>query len=345
MVVIGHTRFQHFAYYGLLEIPAKGLWSEACFLIPRFANEAVSVFFVISGFLVGGRCIERVLNNKFEPAAFIIDRSSRIWLPLLPIVLITWWITWIRHEPIPWIEGIGNILSLQGIFVNSLTNNSSLWSLSYEIWFYILALGGAIAATSKSTKILISSHVLLIISLSIFTQLHAHYLFIWLAGAFSYFLDRRPNQWTLMISSAILTITSALGAAVVHEIQSVNMPTIVQHLPDREIFIMLLGLGISLLLPTLVGSYPHGVLLRKIENYGSSLASWSYSLYLVHFPILHLWGHWEGGDQLCLRVDGAGIGIYLLKVFSCLVSGYLFYLLFEKQTHRFRHYLKRYTNK
>jgi peptidoglycan/LPS O-acetylase OafA/YrhL len=278
MVVVGHARFQHFGYYDELAIAGKGLWSEILFLIPRFANEAVTVFFVLSGFLVGGRCVERVIAGSFDAWSYVVDRSSRIWLPLVPTVLITWAVTATRGEQVPVWEGIGNLLSVQGVFVEPLTNNTSLWSLSYEIWFYGLALGVALAVGAGGRRARLAGLLIGVVSLAMFTKLQACYLFVWLAGSLGYFLDRRRGQWGLLFVGVAVASAGAIASAFTVEVRSLDLPGLVRFLPPREISLMALGLGMSLLIPALAGFRPVRGAPVRVEALGVSLAAWSYSL-------------------------------------------------------------------
>jgi peptidoglycan/LPS O-acetylase OafA/YrhL len=278
MVVVGHARFQHFGYYDELAIAGKGLWSEILFLIPRFANEAVTVFFVLSGFLVGGRCVERVIAGSFDAWSYVVDRSSRIWLPLVPTVLITWAVTATRGEQVPVWEGIGNLLSVQGVFVEPLTNNTSLSSLSYEIWFYGLALGVALAVGAGGRRARLAGLLIGVVSLAMFTKLQACYLFVWLAGSLGYFLDRRRGQWGLLFVGVAVASAGAIASAFTVEVRSLDLPGLVRFLPPREISLMALGLGMSLLIPALAGFRPVRGAPVRVEALGVSLAAWSYSL-------------------------------------------------------------------
>jgi hypothetical protein len=56
--------------------------------------------------------------------------------------------------------------------------------------------------------------------------------------------------------------------------------------------------------------------------------------------VLKLWGHFEGGEQLYRSLDAASVAMYGLKVASCLLAGWVFYLAFEMQTGRVRRLLK-----
>ena len=56
--------------------------------LTRLFAKAV-VFFVLSGFLVGGPAYERVKGNNFNVSQYSIYRAIRILVPLLPVIGIT----------------------------------------------------------------------------------------------------------------------------------------------------------------------------------------------------------------------------------------------------------------
>src|SRR5689334_17724012 len=53
-----------------------------------FGHEAVIVFFVISGFLVGGRAILTLRNKGFNLSDYFIHRFSRIYLVMVPALVV-----------------------------------------------------------------------------------------------------------------------------------------------------------------------------------------------------------------------------------------------------------------
>lgn len=53
------------------------------YFLTRFGFEAVLVFFVLSGFLVGGKVIQRLVEGSFKARDYAIDRFVRIMLPLI----------------------------------------------------------------------------------------------------------------------------------------------------------------------------------------------------------------------------------------------------------------------
>lgn len=132
-----------------------------------FAWYAVSLFFVISGFLV----TESWRRSEYLPA-FVSARVLRIWPGLLVMLALTVFVLGPAMTNIGLIDYFtssmtwkyalrtasiltGVTYNLPGVFDNLplQTVNGSLWTLFYEVWFYIgiLALGalGLLANTSR----------------------------------------------------------------------------------------------------------------------------------------------------------------------------------------------------
>ncbi|MDR1543302.1 MAG: acyltransferase [Prevotellaceae bacterium] len=136
MVLACHARSGAFVEYGLLPADQQNLLNFGIFSITRLGQEAVLAFFVLSGFLVGGKVIQRLKEGTFEIKSYAIDRAVRIFLPLIATLLFIIAINIITGKPNNALQLIGNLFSLQGIFVHPAT--APLWSLAYEVWFYIL---------------------------------------------------------------------------------------------------------------------------------------------------------------------------------------------------------------
>ncbi|MBS0451566.1 MAG: acyltransferase [Proteobacteria bacterium] len=111
----------------------------------RFGQEAVILFFLLSGF---------VINYSFKSAAdksfrsYFLKRSARIYIPLLMVMALGWVIECARAGQLadPDLKTLAlNLLMLQdvaglkpNVIVEPYMNNGPLWSLSYEWWFYML---------------------------------------------------------------------------------------------------------------------------------------------------------------------------------------------------------------
>src|SRR3990167_11299332 len=86
-VVVGHVRNTIFLSYP--ELGPTGIGVKVFFLVTNFHFEAVMVFFVLSGALVGGKNLDAVLRGRFSPARYAIDRFTRIYTGVLPAVLLS----------------------------------------------------------------------------------------------------------------------------------------------------------------------------------------------------------------------------------------------------------------
>lgn len=81
MVLFSHTRNDFFLPWGELPSEQHNPISFIFYFLGRLGHEAVIVFFVLSGFLVGGRGFERIQKGDFRIANYLIDRFSRIYPP------------------------------------------------------------------------------------------------------------------------------------------------------------------------------------------------------------------------------------------------------------------------
>lgn len=89
MVLLSHARNTFFPAFGDLPEDQHNPFSMAFTMFCRMGHEAVIVFFVLSGFLVGGRGFERIKDGSMNVGSYAIDRFSRITPPLgcYPILL------------------------------------------------------------------------------------------------------------------------------------------------------------------------------------------------------------------------------------------------------------------
>lgn len=184
LVVLVHARGEVFSQYGELDSSSRNLLVAFWFAITRLGNEAVIVFFVMSGFLVGGMAIERMLNGTFSAASYAIDRSVRIFLPLVPLLILSGLLKTALGEPQSIWSLAGNLLFLQWVLVEPFAGNAPLWSIAYEGWFYLLifAVGGLVIGQLKRWLVIAIAIAFAIV----FSTLDSVYLFCWLIGAGGY---------------------------------------------------------------------------------------------------------------------------------------------------------------
>lgn len=161
IVFVGHLRIfclgDFSAYNG--NIP---LYIKAFYHISGLGHQAVIVFFVLSGFLVGGSVLKELTETGgLRIYNYIVARIARIHSVLVPALLLGGLADWIglhivqayevyerRHYTVILHQSVSgqldfstllaNLACLQTIVRPVLGSNSPLWSLANEFWYYFL---------------------------------------------------------------------------------------------------------------------------------------------------------------------------------------------------------------
>ena len=82
VVLLAHSRNDFFLSWYALPDSLRNVFTFLLYAVGRMGHEAVVVFFVLSGFLVLGRGLERIHNNTFDENNYAVDRAVRIGVPL-----------------------------------------------------------------------------------------------------------------------------------------------------------------------------------------------------------------------------------------------------------------------
>jgi peptidoglycan/LPS O-acetylase OafA/YrhL len=145
-VAAAHLRSEMFP--GLREMADPPLYYQLLAFGTGFAHQAVVVFFLISGWLVGGS----LLNRIGQPGALVsyaIDRATRLWTVLVPAMCLMLAVGIVITEADPARADFaaaneysaasfaGNLLGLQTVLVKNFGGNYALWSLANETWYYV----------------------------------------------------------------------------------------------------------------------------------------------------------------------------------------------------------------
>lgn len=338
-VVIVHARGAAMGAFGALPAETKTAAAAAFYLVTRVGNEAVVAFFVLSGFFVGGMATERILRGDFRVADYAIDRFARIMVPLVPALLLTAFVLYVQGKALNLYELAGNLLSLQGIVVDSYGGNAPLWSLAYEAWFYLLA--GIIGALAMRRRWSAPLAAALLLTVLVFTKLSPIYLFCWLLGTAAYLHRPRRAQSIYVLSAALLIIYSVACIQLQADTVSVSTDMVSrarQWIPTAEVGRLLLSAGFALLIQQLVLHEPQRAWTRGIDAMGSRGAAFSYSLYLTHYPIIQL-AVFAGLPQ-SPTLDARAFGGFGFLILCCIAAATVNYWLFERHTGAVRRWLK-----
>lgn len=343
-VVAAHLRAQ--LYPGLITISDPNIWYQALAFATGFAHQAVVLFFVLSGWLVGGS----LLNKLDEPQcllAYAIDRITRLWIVLAPAFVATLLLgifsgavdparaDYASRNEYSAASFLGNLFGLQDLAVPRYGGNFSLWSLTYESWYYVLFplvlalfIGKTILAKGAAALALacIAYHLSAAILL---------YFSVWLLGAA---FSRIRIRMTPPARLALLVLFG--GLAICFRLWGSN------NILVEESFIQ--DLLYSLVFLTILSSLqsrpdPAARSTRLFSKAGKFLAGFSFSLYVIHVPLLvalrQINEKLIGSARLSPDKPG-DFAIYLVMLVIIVLIAYLFHLPFEAQTYRLRRRIK-----
>lgn len=337
-VMACHFRGAFFEEYSNLPTSEHNPLTFSFYFITRLGFEAVLVFFVLSGFLVGGKAITRIADGTFKVRDYAIDRFVRIMLPLVSSLLFYLPICIFFDIPIVVTDWLGSLFSLQGILTQSAF--ATLWSLSYEVWFYILMFSIGIVWTYNKKSITIGI-VLLILCMLVFCKLKVSYLFVWLFGAIVFsklkFADTSKNR-ILSIGAFIVSMFLIVLLQISSGSRYLESTLVSNSEIFRDILIILFGLTFSIFVRIIIEIIPHKRWVIKLNMIGTKLAAFSYTLYLTHAPVLRLLEHL--GAPKSTSVNAVSLVLYVCWLAIGMIVAYVLYYIFEKNTPLVKRFLK-----
>lgn len=328
IVALGHTREIMFVKYANLTTHSPLI--AFFFIITRMGNEAVLIFFVLSGFLVGGKALERLRDGSFNMQSYIIDRTTRIFIPLIPAIVLTIMVDIAIAHPLNWFQIIGNIFAMQGVSTTELADNGVLWTLSYEIWFYVLVVASALCFRKATGGFCL----ILLVSL-IFTQLFPHYLLCWLIGAAAHINLPKKLSFAAILSALALCVYGYVGRQVGRGSESFDVTFLSAFVPSEEVARVIFSAGFALLIR-------HIILIKSWENFervGALLAASSYTLYLTHVPVTQFFKYYLGYSGVN-EINLYTLGKYGILLGTCTFITAIMYWLFERNTKKIRRLLR-----
>ena len=111
-VLLHHARGASLVDFGALPASQHNLINAGWFAVTRLGHEAVLVFFILSGYLVGGRALDLAMSGRFDLRRYAIDRCVRIGIVLIPAIAFTGLAGYMLGQPVPQQELLGSALSL-----------------------------------------------------------------------------------------------------------------------------------------------------------------------------------------------------------------------------------------
>jgi peptidoglycan/LPS O-acetylase OafA/YrhL len=350
-VFLGHGRplFLRSGFSTFVRTPNPNAWSTAheLALKPRttIGHEAVIVFFVLSGYFVGGSVLKSMRDNSFRWSSYFLVRLTRLWVVLLPALLLGFAVDSLgMHllgrdalsiyagpsgaEVLPGLVHrltiacmLGNVFFLQDTFVRPFGTNVALWSLACEFWYYALfPLILVLFRRGGSFGHRLLSGSLLIAAMALSGPPVLKYFPLWLAGCAVALIPWR-------VPAGLQRVCCAIATGVLLVVLVVGLRTNSHlYLVDVAIcatFTTLLWIMVQNRCKDLNAAYTWCA---------QGLARISYTLYATHFPLL-VFAAALAAPQWSPQPLSWRSGLYLGAAYAVIFAlSVLLYMLFERNT-------------
>jgi peptidoglycan/LPS O-acetylase OafA/YrhL len=305
-VMCSHLRAMFFV--DLQNVERSSALVKAIYFFSGFGHQAVVVFFVLSGFLVSSSIIARHIRGTWSWRNYTIDRFSRLYVVLIPGLLFG--LLWdkiggsvfartgvylhplagfgdiIVNERLGFKTFLANAFFLQTIVAPTFGSNTPLWSLANEFWYYVLfpiILCALLAWVNGLLRRALLFTILAVVVVAFVKLAILEGFLIWLAGVALVIAYSRCNlskKWWLalyVLSSSLLLAACLLFARA--------------HRTGVVVSDFALGITFSLFLFGIL-AIPAGVPYKLYSSTAHFVAGFSYSLYVLHFPLLLLFRAW-----------------------------------------------------
>lgn len=352
LVLAGHARILFFgAHRSQAEVVAASRKIVRAATVPGLGYQAVIVFFVLSGFLVGGSAWRAMRSGRWSWRNYLLKRLTRLWIVLLPALLVGGSIDLVGRKLFPSVQSIyhapagqgmigpdlaerstfpvlaGNAVFLQTIRVPMFGTNAALWSLANEFWYYMTFPLVLLFLTRRAAwQRLI--YLALTIAVMVFVGKQIAFLFlIWLFGCVVGLLPLTfPARYRSVLTGVCLLQFLAVNA-------------MFRKLPiNPTLLTFILGLSFSILLYAILHAR-QPIKSLAYQRLATGFSKFSYSLYLVHLPMLILltaifnrpWHAWPKNTAHLLESGALVIATY--------IYAFCFSLVFERNTDRLRDWI------
>ena len=313
LVMFTHIRCAVFVAYADLAAPA-GVAMKSFIFLGLFGQAPVITFFVLSGYLVGGSLMRAELK-PWTPIDYMIKRLLRLWIVLLPAFALLALLPCSLRESgntSLWVL-LKNVCFLQTIEAPAYAGDFPLWSLANEFWYYVLFLGGWIAWKAEGRPRWVSLAML-------------GGLLAWLPFTISCTM----LHWLLGVAVA--------GAPQVKRLPTLSFVALALSFCASRLWMsgytvdLFVALSVAYAIHCVEDSSVACAFLRRTAAFWQFLASFSFSLYVLHVPVMHflLENVFRHTDRV--QPSASGFTLFALTLGLTMLSAWLFSLGTERYT-------------
>lgn len=362
IVLFGHLRNPLFLGYGSLQVDDRNLFVQGWYFVTGWFGEAVIVFFVLSGFLIGGMGLARIQTRTFDLTEYAIDRTSRLFVAFIPALLLTLLLDYVGNswfpeaglyshiQPMiaekintPSFESLatptnflGNLVMLQNFRIPTYGTNTPLWTISAEFWFYLIFGLASVLLLHRSKR---KRGAAIVFGAVVFILLGAAFpylLGLWLIGVVVALMGRSRLERPLF--GLLLFVAVLVAARIFHDkVSALMWGKLVRDYGVATSFGFFLYSMRS----------ARSTLLARIAVFNRFMADFSFSLYLIHFPLIIFLlsfafasGYFPGVAIGYRPTDPEGLLLYALITLVVYLAAWIFSLVTERHTVRVRRFLK-----
>jgi peptidoglycan/LPS O-acetylase OafA/YrhL len=343
-VVASHVRGLFFVDY--LSVVRKTSLLSLLYAVTGLGHQAVMVFFVLSGFFIGGSVLSAL--SRWSWKKYLVNRLARLYLVLLPALIVTAILDYIAYRgpaghqyfdhavrnftaaPLAGHHSLaiflGNAGFLQTIAVPAFGSDTPLWSLANEFWYYLLFPALAIAVLGREG----TRHRLYagVAASAIFAFLPPGMRWgfaTWLFGVAVYSMPKIKVPGALRWCLHFLTV--AAFAAVLLLSRAQRIPA---QWSDPAV-----GLTFASWLCCLVRiESSRTEICFAYQRIARVVSGCSYSVYAVHFPVVLLIRCWCGTQEW--QPSAGSLAIWSAVFVVILLAGFLFSRITELHTETVR---------
>jgi peptidoglycan/LPS O-acetylase OafA/YrhL len=291
-VVFGHLRALAFVDYA--DMKNTGMIFRGLFFLAGFGHQAVVVFFVLSGYLVGGEVLAALQNGTFDVRRYAVQRSARLYAVYVVALAFGGLFDWVGiHQfntnglyshhirfvalDFPVVQRLdvatllGNLAFCQKLITPTFGSNEPLWSLANEAWYYVMfpLLASALWGTGSARKRFLVA-VAFLGTAGFVRGPILLYSSIWLLGLAPRFLPRAIIRWSQIPALAFCAMLVGVRCG-----WFARMSMFEKDLSVAIAFVLLMN---SIEFRRAEPQRPRFAALHK------ALAGFSYSVYLLHWP-------------------------------------------------------------
>jgi peptidoglycan/LPS O-acetylase OafA/YrhL len=328
--------FAHLIHFGI----ATGEWTK---WMPYNGRDAVILFFLLSGYVISYTCEQK----KDTLEKYIVSRATRVFSVAIPVILLTVIVDLIGIQYNP--ENYTGLYQYEKLYIYIPFHLSFLgeiwtiseqpftvppyWSLGYEVWYYVLF--ATLYFYTGIKRVVIFSLVFLFVGYKLWLLFP-----LWLAGVWLY---HNHARWPLNKLTANILFYGSLCAYILYKqagldqylvtlgqtiwpFEQLSLGSAKKYLSD---YVVCLFVFIHLY----SAKYVDLSWVVKAKKPIVLLASYTFTLYLVHAPVMITIEHnWK------LNTDSVYTTLFILILVAFVTWG--LGLLTEQRKHKFKPLIK-----